>query len=110
MAKNSCLADDVDCYNPSLVNLGELAIVSQYAFLCTASHDYNDPDFAFLSRPIAIERLAWVAARAYVGPGVTIREGAIVGANSCVYSDVPSWVVVGGNPAKTIGRRRIESF
>jgi putative colanic acid biosynthesis acetyltransferase WcaF len=108
MAKDSCLADDVDCYNPSLVEIGELAIVSQYTYLCCASHDYNHPDFTFFSRPIVIERLAWVAARAYIGPGVTIREGAVVGANSCVYRDVPAWLVVGGNPAKKLaGRNRL---
>jgi putative colanic acid biosynthesis acetyltransferase WcaF len=107
MAAHSCLANNVDCYNVARVELGEYAIVSQYSYLCSASHDFNDRGFPLFSKPITIERQAWVAARAYIGPGVTIGEGAVAGANSCVYKDVEPFAVVGGNPARIISRRNL---
>lgn len=107
MAAHSCLANNVDCYNVARIELGEYAIVSQYTYLCSASHDFNDRNFPLFSKPITIGRQAWVAARAYIGPGVTVGEGAVVGANSCAYKNVEPWTVVGGNPARIISRRNL---
>lgn len=108
MAAHSCLANNVDCYNVAPVMLEEYAIVSQYSYLCSASHDFRDAAFPLFSNPITIKRQAWVAARAYVGPGVVVGEGAVVGANSCVYKKVDPWTIVGGNPARVIGRRSLQ--
>jgi putative colanic acid biosynthesis acetyltransferase WcaF len=105
MEKYSCLANDVDCYCVAPVRLGAHVTVSQYAFLCTASHDYEDPDLRLIAKPIEIGDYAWIAARAFVGPGVKIGEGAVVGATASVYQDVPEWTVVGGNPASIIKKR-----
>jgi putative colanic acid biosynthesis acetyltransferase WcaF len=90
------------------VILGNLAIVSQQAMLCTATHDYNDPEFKLVSKPIVIGQRAWIGARAFVGPGVTVGEGAVVGATSSVFRDVAEWTVVGGNPASFLRQRRIQ--
>lgn len=106
MGAHSCLADHVDCYNVAPIILEPLSTVSQYAYLCSASHDINDPNFALFSESINIGFRAWVAARSYVGPGVSISEGAVVGANACVYKNVPPWTVVGGNPARPIAKRK----
>lgn len=105
MGEHSWLADDVDCYSVAPVKLGAHAIVSQDTYLCTASHDYEDPDFRLVTKPIEIGDFAWVAARAYIGPGVRVGEGAVVGATASVYRDVPEWTVVGGNPARVIKQR-----
>lgn len=105
MGPDSCLADEVECYSVDLVILGESAIVSQQAMLCTATHDYNDSEFRLVTKPITIGPRAWVCARAFVGPGVTVGEGAVVGAASAVFQDVADWTVVGGNPAKPLKRR-----
>lgn len=107
MGAHSCLANYVDCYNVAQIELEDYAIVSQYTYLCSASHDFNDRAFPLISSPIRIDRQAWVAARAYVGPGVRVGEGAVVGANACVYRNVEPWTVVGGNPAKAIARRTL---
>jgi len=108
MEKYSCLANDVDCYSVAPVKLGVHVTVSQYAFLCTATHDYEDPDLALIAKPITIGDYAWIAARAFIGPGVTVGEGAVVGATASVYHDVPEWTVVGGNPARVMKRRVIQ--
>jgi putative colanic acid biosynthesis acetyltransferase WcaF len=105
MGEGSCLGDHVDCYSVDRVTLEPYATVSQYAFLCTAGHDYSVPRMPVITAPIRIGPRAWVAADVFVGPGVTIGEGAVVGARSSVYRNVEAWTVVGGNPARVIKKR-----
>lgn len=107
MGDHSCLADGVDCYCVAPIRLGRSALVSQRAFLCAATHDYTDPEFPLVPKPIAIGDGAWVAAEAFVGPGVTVGAGAVVGARACVTKDVEPWAVVAGNPARAIKRRQL---
>jgi len=104
MGDNSCLADGVDCYSVALIQLGRSSLVSQRAFLCGATHDYTDPAFPLVPKPITIADGAWVAAEAFIGPGVTVGEGAVVGARACVTQDVEPWTVVVGNPARMVKR------
>ncbi len=105
MGAHACLGGGAECYNVERIELQERAVISQGAFLCGATHDFNDEAFPLVAKPITVEKRAWVAARAYVGPGTVVHEGAVVGANACAYKDVPAWVVVGGNPAVVIGHR-----
>ena len=102
MREGSCLGDHVDCYAVDQVILEPYATVSQYTFLCTAGHDYTVRTMPVISAPIRIGRRAWVAADAFVGPGVTIGEGAVVGARASVFRNVEPWTVVGGNPARIL--------
>jgi putative colanic acid biosynthesis acetyltransferase WcaF len=48
-----------------------------------------------------------VAADAFVGPGVTIGAGAVVGARSNVFGDLPAWTVCVGSPARPVKRRTL---
>lgn len=105
MKDYACIADGVDCYNAAKVTIGVNATVSQRAYLCTASHNIADPEHHQTQFPIVIGDRAWVAAEAFVGPNVSIGEGAVVGARGCVFKDVEPWIVVGGNPAKFIKKR-----
>ena len=76
--------------------------------MCTASHDITDPHNPLITAPIHVESFAWVAADAFIGMGVTVGEGAVVGARAAVFKDVEPWTVVGGNPAKFIKRRVVK--
>jgi putative colanic acid biosynthesis acetyltransferase WcaF len=105
MDEHSCLADDVDCYSVDRITIGAHATVSQYSYLCAASHDFRDPAMPLVVAPIVIAPHAWVAADVFVGPGVRIGEGGIVGARATVLHDVAPWTVVGGTPAAPIGTR-----
>lgn len=110
MGHRACLGPYVICYNQDWVHLEDDAIVSQYSYLCTAGHnlDYaNTPYSGLITAPILLRRGAWIASRAFVGMGVEIGEGAVVGATASVYKDVEPWSVVGGNPAKFIKKRII---
>lgn len=101
----ACLASDVDCYNVAPIHIGKFATVSQGAMLCTASHDISSPNHELITAPITIADQVWVGARAFIGMGITIGEGAVVGATASVYKSVNPWIIVGGNPAKFIKKR-----
>lgn len=105
MSDQSCLSHYVDCYCVDQIYLGPRVTVSQYSYLCTASHDYTLREMPLITAAIRIEADAWIAADVFVGPGVTIGEGAVVGARSTVTRDLPSWMVVAGSPPEVIGPR-----
>lgn len=100
------IADEAYIYNPAPVRLRAHAIVSQQAWLCGASHDYNDPAFPMIAAPIVVERYGWIAARATVQMGVRVGEGAVLGVGSVATRDLAAWTVFGGVPARPIARRR----
>ena len=105
MGDHSCLSFDVDCYCVDKIVLGANVTVSQYSYLCSASHDISDLHMALITAPIRINDGAWVTAKTFISPGVTVGEGAVVAACAVVTKDVEQWTVVGGNPAKFIKKR-----
>ena len=113
MGHHACLGPEVICYNQDWVVLEDDAIVSQYLYLCTAGHDVdhaNTADSGLITAPIVLRRGAWVGSRAYIGMGVEIGEGAVVGATASVYKSVEPWTVVGGNPCKIIKMRKLTNI
>jgi putative colanic acid biosynthesis acetyltransferase WcaF len=105
----SALGHGVDCYCVDRVSIGAHVGISQYSFLCTASHDIADPHLKLIHAPIRIDEAAWVAADVFVGPGVHIGAGAVVGARASVFKDVEPWTVVCGNPARFLKKRELNS-
>lgn len=109
MEEGATLGPGVQCYNMAPIHIGKGAIVSQRAFLCAGDHDHRDPHFQLVTRPIRLEDGCWVAAEAFVAPGVTIGQGAVVAARGCAVSDVPEWTIWAGNPATQVGTREVRS-
>lgn len=107
VGRDSSIGHHVDVYNVAPITMGDQATVSQYSYLCAASHDISDPSMALIASPIRIEDAAWVCAKAFVGPGVTVGPGAVVGACGVVVKDVPPGEIVVGNPARTVGVRSL---
>lgn len=103
----SSIGPEVDFYNQGKITIGNHSIISQKSYLCASTHDFEVVDFPLICKPIFIEDQVWIAADAFIGPGVTIKEGAVVGARSAVFKSVNPWSVVGGNPAKYIRDREI---
>jgi putative colanic acid biosynthesis acetyltransferase WcaF len=96
------VADEAIVYNPSTITLGSHCIISQQAYVCGATHDYEDPKFPLLARPISIGSYAWVCARATVEPGVSVGDGAILALGSVATHDLQPWTIYGGLPAQKI--------
>ncbi|MGE3107967.1 MAG: putative colanic acid biosynthesis acetyltransferase [Phycisphaerales bacterium] len=107
MHERACLGDDVDCYNVRTITIGANSTVSQYSFLCGATHDFEQRDHPLVPRPITIGSSCWIAADVFVAPGVTIGDGTVVGARSSVFGDLPPWMVCVGSPARPIKPRVI---
>jgi putative colanic acid biosynthesis acetyltransferase WcaF len=105
----SALGERVRIYNLGTISIGKTVTVSQRAHLCAGTHDHSDPAMRLLKPPIHIADQAWICADAYVGPGVTVGEGALVAARAVVVKDVEPWQMVGGNPARGIGRRELRT-
>jgi putative colanic acid biosynthesis acetyltransferase WcaF len=95
-------------YNLGRVSIGEKATISHRAHLCAGTHECEDPRMPLLKPPIMIGAGAWICADAFVGPGVSIGEGAVVGARAVAVKDAGPWEIVAGNPARVIGRRNIK--
>jgi putative colanic acid biosynthesis acetyltransferase WcaF len=90
-----------DCWidNLAVVSVGNNVCVSQGAFLCTGNHDWSDPRFALIVKPITLEDGAWVGAKAFIGPGVEIGRCAIATSGSVVTKSIPAGEIHAGNPA-----------
>jgi putative colanic acid biosynthesis acetyltransferase WcaF len=101
----ACLGPGCEVYNLAPVVLHARCTVAQQAYLCCGTHDLTKPNLPLVVGPIEVGADAFLGARAFVLPGVTIGEGAVVGACGVVTRDVPAWTIVAGNPAKTIGIR-----
>lgn len=102
------IANDAEIYNPGGCSLEHHTIISQGAYLCGGTHDFNRRDFPMISKPIALRPYSWICARAIVLPGVTIEEGAILGAGSVTSHDLARLTINAGNPAKVVGMRNPE--
>lgn len=107
MGDYATIGPDTIIYNMAPTRVGAYAIVSQGAQLCAGTHDIESPDFQLGSRPIAIGARAWIAADAFVGPGVTVGEGAVLGARGCAMRNLSAWTVYSGNPAQPLKERKV---
>lgn len=103
------IGDNVTLYSIAKITIGDHSVISQDAYLCTATHDHRDLTFPLIAKSIALEGECWVAARAFIGPGVTMGRGSVAGAGSLVLSDVQPGSVVAGNPARQISVRDVGS-
>jgi putative colanic acid biosynthesis acetyltransferase WcaF len=98
--------DGAEIYNPAPVTLGSHAILSQDAYVCAATHDYDDPAFPLIAYAMNIGAYAWVCARASVAPGVNVGEGAVLGLGSVATRSLEAWGVYAGVPAVKVKERR----
>ncbi len=105
------VADGVKLYNMAPIVIGNHCVISQGAHLCAGSHDIDSANFQLIAKPITLESYVWVCAEAFVGPGVQLAEGCVLGARAVVVkSIVEPWTVWAGNPAvmKKLRKKVIE--
>ena len=105
-AEQVTAGDGAEIYNPAPVTLGSHAILSQDAYVCAATHDYDDPAFPLIAYAMQIGAYAWVCARASVAPGVNVGEGAVLGLGSVATRTLEPWTVYAGVPALKVKERR----
>ena len=114
--RNLIIGDDVDLAFGVLiesaggVTIGDRTLVGFGTKIFSRNHivpPHRGPIFnsGHTNQPVVIGKDAWLGANVIVLPGRTIGEGAVVGAGSVVTKNVPSFAVVGGNPAKILKMR-----
>lgn len=101
----AAIGEDALLYSLGRITIGPEVTISHRAHICAGSHDLNDPALPLIKPPIVLRAKAWICTDAFIGPGVTIGEGAVVGARAVVMRDVPAAQIVAGNPARPIGER-----
>jgi len=99
------IGDHAELYSLGEIEIGDDVVISQKSYLCAATHDYTKPSFDMIDKKITIEDQAWIATDVFVAPGVTIGKGALIGARSSVFSDMPKGMICVGSPARPIKKR-----
>ena len=103
----ACLGDRANAYSLDRIVLHEGATIAQEAYLCTGTHDFTRSQLPLQTASIVVGRGAFVGARAFVLPGLTLGAHCIVGAMSVVTRDVAPGAIVTGNPARTLSQHPV---
>lgn len=101
----SWIGDNAEFYSLDSIEVGTNSVISQGTYLCTGSHDMDDPSFRLITKPIRIGDGVWVAAQSFIMPGITIGDHAVVAARSLVTKDIDQGDVVAGHPAGFVKKR-----
>jgi putative colanic acid biosynthesis acetyltransferase WcaF len=96
------IGEEVMILSLAQVTIESHVCISQRAFLCTGSHDHKKASFDLITKPITLRQSSWVAAQAFIAPGVEVGQGSVVSAGSIVMANVPEHTLVRGNPATKI--------
>jgi putative colanic acid biosynthesis acetyltransferase WcaF len=108
MHHKSCIGDRTNIYTLGKIEIFEYATIAQEVYVCTGTHAFDKEKMNLITIPIKIGAYAFIGARAFILPGITIGDYAVVAAMSVITKDVEPWTVVGGNPAKFIKKREIK--
>lgn len=101
----SWVGDNAELYTLGEIEIGSNVVVSQKSYLCAATHDYTKETFDMIDKKITIKDEVWLAADVYIAPGITVNKGALVGARSSVFNDLPAGMICVGSPAKPVKPR-----
>jgi putative colanic acid biosynthesis acetyltransferase WcaF len=104
---HAIIGDYVILYSLGSIAIGDRAMISQYSHLCAGTHDYTQFELPLVCPSIVIEEDVWIAADVFVGPGVCVQTGTVVGARSSVFHPLPPWKVCVGYPARPIKDRQL---
>jgi putative colanic acid biosynthesis acetyltransferase WcaF len=105
LGDESGIANGAIIYSQGKISIGKRCVVSQGAHLVSGTHDYSVAEFPLITKPITIGDYVWIAADAFIHPGIWIGNGCVIGARSVVIKDMPEWMVCSGHPCRPIKQR-----
>lgn len=103
----SWIGDRAVLYSLGEIRVGRHTVISQQSYICTGTHDPDSISFDMYARPVHIGDECWIASGVFVMPGAAVGDGAVVGARSTVFGDIPAGMICYGNPARPVRRRRL---
>ncbi len=109
LGRHALVGPGARLYNQGRIVIGERTVISQGAHICASSHDIDDPHFQLVLRPVTIGAGCWVAAEAFVGPGVTMADRSVLGARAALFRDAEADGVYRGNPAVKVKQRALRA-
>ena len=107
LGDNALIGPGVRLYNQGQISIGARSVISQRAHICASTHDVRDPLFQLVLRPVQIGAQCWVAAEAFVGPGVTMGDRAVLGARAALFGNATADGIYAGNPAVFVKERQL---
>ena len=107
LGSNVLIGPGVWLYNPGPMSIGARTVISYRSHICSATHDVNDPNFQAVMRAVVIGEQCWVASEAFVGPGVTMGDRAVLSARGVLFRDAESDGIYQGNPAVKVKQRAL---
>lgn len=99
------IGDDVVLYSLGNITVGSNSVISQGSYICAGDHDYRQVSFPIRARDVTVGNEVWLAARVFVGPGVSVADGCVVGASSVVMRNLEKAGVWCGNPCRYVRSR-----
>lgn len=99
------IGDETTIYNLGEIKIGNNVSIAHRVYFCTGLHNFRKLEFDIGQKPIEVEDECWIPNDVFVGPGVTIHKGCVIGARSTVLKDMPEGMICYGNPAKPIKPR-----
>ncbi|MEX0317499.1 MAG: acetyltransferase [Ruegeria sp.] len=103
LSPGCAVGDRAILYALGPISIGARATISQGAHLCAGTHDHTRADRPLLKPPITVGPDSWIAAEAFIGPGVEVGARSIVGARTVVMKSIEPDLIVAGNPARQVG-------
>ena len=104
IGRNVFINQNCTMYDLGGIDIADEVMIGPNVSIITSGHPIEPSQrrAAVVAKPIVIERNVWIAANVTIIGGVTIGEHSVIAAGAVVTKDVPSYTLVGGNPARTI--------
>ncbi len=102
---DTSIGDGVTLYSLGPMRIGDRVVISQNAYLCGGTHDYESVFFTLIRAPLEVKDDCWICAGVFIGPNVTVGARSVVGAMAAVFRDCDSESIYLGNPAVRIKAR-----
>ncbi|MBE9179533.1 colanic acid biosynthesis acetyltransferase WcaF [Oculatella sp. LEGE 06141] len=104
------IGEDAWIDNLAQVTIESHVCISQGVYLCTGNHNWSEPDFRLITAPIHIQAGSWIAAKAVIGPGVTVGQGAVLTLGGVTVRSLEPMTIYAGNPAQAIKPRKVSEL
>ena len=105
IGNNTVINRDIYLDGRAGIRIGNKVNVSHKVIIQSLTHNPQCPNFLCEVKPVVIEDYAWIGTLALILPGVTVGEGAVIGAGAVVAKDIPPYTIAVGNPAKVVKER-----